>query len=247
MSRIPAPINALMWRIAEEGSPQAASEFEERYPEHATELSRRIEMLHDLKGARPASLPQVAALVPRFAPRETRLPPSPRMIAWTSGLVLAAVASAAYAVSMLTMPVPTPAVKPNYAAPTVKAPVAVDPDVNPTNPVTENEAPAPPVATPLYMRPQDLRVQHATLSAVIDMIGKQGKISILAAPGMPNPTVDADYDQVTTMEMLNDLGVRYGFTPFDQGDGSIVIYPVRDPNAHVYPANGLDSRESLTP
>jgi len=66
-------------------------------------------------------------------------------------------------------------------------------------------------------------------------VAGQGKFGITIGPGMADPTISVDYQGVNSIQILEDLGRQYAFTPFDQGDGSVVIIPARDPNVKVPP------------
>jgi hypothetical protein len=48
------------------------------------------------------------------------------------------------------------------------------------------------------------------------------------APGMPNPELVADFRDASGMEMLMELGPRFGFTAFNQGDNRVLIIPALD-------------------
>jgi len=45
---------------------------------------------------------------------------------------------------------------------------------------------------------------------------------------MPNIEIHVDYDGKTVTEMLDDLGMRYNFTVFDEGVGKILVVPEVD-------------------
>ena len=235
--RVPADIDTLMWTVAEEGNVRARDEFDARYPEHRLELVRRIEMVKGLKQGRPDHVE--AAAVPRFRPA-----PKPtvnkRMVVWTSGLVLASVALASYTVvSLLSTPSATPKHVSHPVVPEVKfvTPSATEPTMANSLPHANEpppESPAPkPVETPAYLKPQDVTIERAPLQTVLKLLAAQGGLKIDFDPGMPNPDVAIHYQGKTVIEMLEDLGRQYAFTPFDQGNGSVIVVPVRegDPTA----------------
>jgi len=241
MSRIPPELDGLMWAIAEENNANAIGEFVNRYPIYREELLRRTEALNGLKTGRPAGTP-VTKTIPRFVPREvTPEPRNPRTVAFVSGLVLAALALASFTVSSMLSISPPPVVAPNPAPVNRVAEVpkeSTDPIyVNPTPRVVAPPREAPPQETPpprttpvsetpKYLQPQELVVKKATLHSVLALLGAQAKIKIVVAPGLPNPPIDVEYHEMNAIEMLKDLGALYRFTAFDQGDGSIVVYPV---------------------
>jgi hypothetical protein len=69
------------------------------------------------------------------------------------------------------------------------------------------------------------------LSLVVQAVAQQGKFAINIGPGLADPVISVDYQGLNSIEILQDLGRQYAFTPFDQGDGTVIIVPARDPNA----------------
>jgi hypothetical protein len=233
---IPPEIDRMMWTVAEQENAAAAEEFLQRYPIYREELLRRRQAVSGLKTSRPIEKSTPHA-IPRFVPREARRQaPAPRQVAVVSGLVLAALAVASYtATTLLTPPpAPTPKVEPVVPSPH-KIPQRVTPhrqtapsvDVPPVTPAPEKE-PTKSEEVPKYLRPQSLVVKTATLADVLKLLGAQAGVKIVVAPGMPNPTIDVEYHDLNALEILHDLGAQYRFTPFDQGDGSIIVYPAVD-------------------
>jgi len=226
MKRVPPELESLMWTLAEEGNDRAIDEFGERHPELRTELLHRISMVKGLRGAKKKVEEPVKA-IPKFVPRETK-PSSPFYI--VGGLVLAALCALAFAVTILLTPAPHRAPEPTV--PINKAPI--QPPVQPTNqaPVTSQSLPPPVEAAnqpqkedEKDLKPGTLRIEHAPLLTVLDMMSDVCHIRIDPAPGMPNPDVVVDYRDMNAMEMLRDLGRQYRFTPIDQHDGSILVVP----------------------
>lgn len=246
MTRVPPEIDRLMWTLAEENNPGALDEFVRRYPIYREELARRRQAVSGLKTSRPAK-PASVKPIPRFTPKE-HVRPARKLDAahYVVGtLVLAALGLASYTftsslTSHPTPPAPAPVVRtdPVQVPPTVvqKFPESAPPV---QTPAPQPETSPPKDNTPKYLQPQTLTIKAAKLHDALNLIGAQVGLNIVIAPGLPDPTVAVDYHDVTAVEMLADLGRRYHFTPFDQGDGSVVIYPTIDPTdpAHAGPGN----------
>jgi hypothetical protein len=249
--RVPVEIDDLMWTIAERGETKAVEEFEARYPEHKYELARRIAMLRGLKvegsRAHPTKHP------PAFRPREVRRTPPPRrMMLAVGALCLAAVAAASYTVVSFMQPAPPRSVERQpKLPPVIETQEPPTPALKDLPPVVQETPPPDPVTTtppadPPHLRPQDLRVERAPLMSALELIAQQGGIRLTIGPGMPNPDVKLEYTGTSTLQMLQDLGHRYGFTPFDQGDGSVLIIPATDPGAPVA-GNGMEREDRQLP
>ena len=82
-----------------------------------------------------------------------------------------------------------------------------------------------------------MRIKQAPLFTVLEMMSAKSGIQIQPAPGLPNPPIEVNYAGLTAMEMLQDLGRRYSFTPEDQHDGSIWVIPAVDSAAGL-PGSG---------
>lgn len=236
MKGIPPEIDRLMWTVAEHESPSAADEFLARYPIYREELMRRRETVSKLKVSRPGAKPEAVA-IPRFSPREPkRVAPAPRQVAVVGGLVLTALALASYTATLIFSPAPTPT--PDPAPHRSPAPVATQqgpkidaqkpPSVQDPNVRNETQEPPKNPDVPGYDKPQSLVIKKATLPDVLKLLGAQAGVKVVIAPGMESPTISVEYHDMSVMGILKDLGSKYHFTPFDQGDGSIVIYPVVD-------------------
>lgn len=238
MKKIPPEIDDLMWVVAERNSDSAASEFIDRYPIYREELLRRRETVKRLKtGGRVSN---AGREIPRFTPKtQPQFQTDRRFVLVAACFVLAALAVASY--TLTTLFSPTPARKPTRARVFTPAKVLDLPnsEVVMTNSTTiPPPAPAvvPTQAEPVKAvdrpspKPRSISVKKAGLKSVIKLIGADSGLKIIFAPGMPNPPVTVSYHSLTAMEMLQDLGNQYQFTAFDQGDGSVVIYPAVDPS-----------------
>ena len=249
MKHVPPELDSLMWTLAEERNERAIDEFGNRHPELRSELVHRINMVKGLRGAKNGDS-KVVREIPRFVPKDAR-PTKVKAQGPTfviGGLVLAAIAAAAYTIT--TLLAPEPRLHPGDVTVVHQTPVSAPPTNNTITPPAPNTIQQPPpvnlkplsepdpVVTGLTAeaakKPQILRVDGSPLLTVIDMMGQISGTKIMAAPGMPNPMVQVDYQGLTTMQMLQDLGHKYGFTPLDQHDGSILVVPAVDKNS----ANG---------
>jgi len=243
VNKIPPEIDQMIWTVAEQGNPNAETEFLRRYPLYREELLRRKAAVSGLKKSNPHAAP-VAKAVPRFVPREVpKAKPAPRLVLAVGLLGLLTLAVASYTVTSMLTPAPAQ----HVIVPEPPAPVRTDPVVPYVPPVVRQETPHNPVTPPLntgtppefqtprYMRPKTLVVKKAGLVDVLRLIEGETGMRVVVAPGMPNPSVAVEYHDMTAIEMLQDLGQRYQFTPFDQNDGSVVVYPVVDDSAATGP------------
>jgi hypothetical protein len=79
------------------------------------------------------------------------------------------------------------------------------------------------------MARRSIRSDRIRLIEAIRRIGRECGLEIEVAPGMSDPEIVMRYDGMTGMEMLLDLGPRFGFTAFDEGEGRVLIIPTTDP------------------
>ena len=239
--RIPKEVDDLIWSLTENGNPAAYDQFRARYPEYAKTLADRLQMVDRLKGSRP---PAEKVVAPKFRP-STRVEVSrPFWSPLAVSMVVIALA-ATVVTAMLYWPRPEPPrSKVNREVPPV-AQGFVPPKftANTNEPKGDGEATTPrqtpPVRqdenltsqTPAYLKPQSLAIRNAKLSLVVQAVAQQGKFAINIGPGLADPVISVDYQGLNSIEILQDLGRQYAFTPFDQGDGTVIIVPARDPNA----------------
>lgn len=237
MKGIPPEIDTLLWAVAEDESPRAGDEFVARYPKYAGELARRRKMVQGLKGGRPTKAATIRSR-PAFRPGPVRTQPIPRRtIVGVGALLLAAIAVASYTIAT----VATPSAKETPPPPIVKkdVPAVTEPEVQYVVPPVHNTpnpsgTEAPPHRDPNQSGPprnergQDFKVKGADLAGALAMLGAEAGVQIIVAPGMGKRVIDADYENVPLSEILKDMGEKFGFTPFDQGDGSIIIVPATE-------------------
>ena len=235
MKRIPPELDSLMWTLAEDGNERAIDEFGARHIEHRAELLRRIAMVKGLRGEKKRVEEPVKA-IPRFVPKE---PKSNVPMYIVGALVLAAIGALAFVTTILLTPAPhVPVTPPLYVQSgqsdkviEVPQPVSTAPLVYPSVPPVMRETER--VEEPA--KPGTLRIDHAPLLSVLDMISQTCGVRIDSAPGMPNPDVVINFRDMTAMQMLRDLGHQYSFTPLDQHDGSILVVPAVDEGTTSFP------------
>jgi hypothetical protein len=63
------------------------------------------------------------------------------------------------------------------------------------------------------------------LTDALKAIGVQCQLEVQFAPQMPNPTVDVDYADTTGIEILQDLGKKYGFSVVSEGKSKVLLLP----------------------
>lgn len=243
--RIPPDVERLMWLVAESHDQDALRDFEQRFPGLKDELAIRRRMVTDLKGAKGHS--HVENRIPVFTPKAQPVSSARRGIWVAGGLAFAALAVASYS---LTSYFNAPAPKIPHVEPVVTQPVEpkndvvyTPPKLDPQPTVTSPNIPVPQEPTsPPTDAPKSLRLSNTSLVAALKMIGSNAGYNVEIAPGFEDQTISLDYVDTTTTEMLRDLGIRYGFTAFDQGDGTIIIVPAVDSSPQPGDPNGSQRR-----
>lgn len=242
---IPQDVERLMWIVAESNDPNAVTDFESRFPEFAAELAKRRRMVSDLKGAK---IPHtMETRIPAFSLRGEKRAPTPKGMWMVGGLAFAALVMATYsAVKMSNYQPPVlPKVEPVNTQPIENPPTTV---YTPTPPPRTTQ-PTPPIQTPdpnptqhsIEEQVKTLKLNDTSLILALKMIGDMAGYRVDIAPGFEDQQVSVDY-QATTSEMLKDLGMRYGFTAFDQGDGTIIIVPAVDNGNPISDGGGSPRR-----
>lgn len=236
--RIPADVERLMWLVAENNDPQAIADFESRFPDLRYELAQRRRMVADIKHAKGGVVPTNEIPIPAFRPRAVRPSSSPRQVLVATALGLAALAVASYSITRLvtapvTRPEPPPVVKTEVPSTPTGGGVIykTPPTTQTTTGSTEtNQLPqqTPETTGPRTEQPKTVKMSNTSLVAALKMIGAESGYNVDVAPGFEDQTVTLDYESATASQILKDLGLRYGFTAFDQGDGTIIIVPAVD-------------------
>jgi hypothetical protein len=240
--RIPREIDDLMWSVVESGDMAAIDQFADRYPMYKAELGKRLGAVRKLRASRPG---MEAAHAPRFTPKSGTTTPLPsRQPRWAMGLAAAAALSAlafgstvAYRELVLNRPAPVVRVEPVPTDPVEVPEVAVkgpttqdyrvyDPDKSGTVPPRQPEPRVMPWDKPIAFRAEGIRLMNA-----IEAIAMQGSLTIEVAPGMPDISINLDYQDASAISILRALGQNFGFTVLEQQPGTVLLVPERDPNA----------------
>lgn len=262
--RVAPDIDRLMWTVAESGDPAAVADFESRFPALRYELSKRIDLVRELKASKrladgPPSIPAFRIARPSAAAAGMRW-------RWSLAAVgLSALAVGSFFVTKQLIarnePAPNPLVSeppPTSVLPTpVPDPVEKRPDTPSTViPPASGSGLQPPDDEPIPVSkweiPQTIKFERLGLANAIRAIGVQCGLTIEMPPDMPNDEIMADYRNMTAFEILADMGERFGFTAFDQGEGRVLVVPARegsnsagaDPGVHPVDPNIRPERRS---
>jgi len=237
-------IDEMMWALADRRDSQANADFVRRHPDLQDELTRRCGIVEQLRGSKiPAP-----AIIPAFIPPLQPAPfPKVRWIA--AGFALASLAIASFTITNNLMAPEPPA--PVHYAPTVDAVPFSAEDVpmpsrkklkaggnaNEVEPKLRNNA-VPntndkPVELRPAKRPMSIHVERAQLIEVLQDVAHKGGLNLEMPPDMVNPEIRVDYDGISPIEIMADLGKRYGFTAFDEGESHILLIPAVDSSKGV--------------
>src|SRR6185503_19630879 len=88
-----------------------------------------------------------------------------------------------------------------------------------------------PIPDAAWERPQTVKFQRIGLASALKAIGAQCGLTLDIPADMPNDEIVVDYRGMTGLQILADMGQRFGFTAFDQGGGHVIVVPTRDDNA----------------
>jgi hypothetical protein len=235
LKNIPTEVDELMWGIAESGDINAVEQFHSRHPQFSDELLRRVRSMDALRKAGQEPKREV----PVFRPKQTA-PVNTRPLFWVAGLAGAIVlASLGYAFVQNKNELP-PVVKNTIVEGTVSQ------NFNPAPPIT-TPAPNPqPVEPNIPERSQDtnipnpsqvvepnegkttVKLESSTLHAAIQLIAASGGYAVTIAPGLPNPDVRINYEELTPIDMLRELGKDYAFSVLPDGEKELLVLPMKD-------------------
>lgn len=236
MRKIAPEVEQLMWTLAEHRDPEAIDEFGQRYPDLRGELGKRLALTTSLKGAREIRTTDI----PRFRP--LALPPP----IWTrpAGLAMAGVAliglafGSYYLTSSLSAPpvsekLPTISQQPASARqePEGRGGPKVLPDGRlPQSGSPQGAASGNVADLPKHLRPQTLSIKAGKFQDVIALLGQYCGLKI-EMPDMPpelaDSLIEADYQNMVPLAMLQDLGAKHGFSAFYEGGNKILLIPAR--------------------
>jgi len=234
-----------MWLVAEQNDPSAIDAFGRRYPELRGEMVRRLEMVRGLKQARPERSDE---RVPIFQPRlaSTRRPwLMPRWATAASAcLLLVAVGYASFrVVSGLSQPAVPPVTE--ISTPEVVHSNAFDPPAaakgggldmasEPSRSTTEPRSESDSLRFHDPIEPSGpAEAEGAVKSAKIGLVDalreveRQSGLVLVIGPGLPDDLISINLTG-PALGVLKEMGTTYGFTVFDQGDGTINVIPAVD-------------------
>jgi hypothetical protein len=252
MKKIAPEIEELMWAIAESRDPQAIDEFGQRFPDLRGELGKRLMLTADLKGALKTPL---VNSIPKFQPRAHHaVPVWQRPLALAAAtLLLAMVAFGSYVAARRAL---ESEAQPDSAA-IVASRSGVSKDVQPDDPrapkllpgtAPDDPAvrvpPAQPAASlPEYLKPRTLSIKEGRFADVLMLVGAACNLEIEmpdVPPDMADMIIEANYENVSGLAILQDMGAKYGFTPFTQGGNRILIVPARPNGVEANTSSGGD-------
>lgn len=234
-------MDELMWLMAEQDDPIALESFGKRYPEYRAELGRRLHMVRDLKRSKPFS--NVQAPIPQF---QLRPPVHRTMPRWGTvaacSVLLVGLAFGSYkvvrSISEAKKPSPAPFSVPQAIA-TPSAGVA--PRIKPSDiQGPQHMASVPPTPVPAiksYEQPIDLSLEGVTLLDAVSTVVRMSGLRVEFAPGMPEVLVTVNYSGTKPLDILRDMGLTFGFTPFEQEPGTVLLIPATDPKVHTPPSS----------
>lgn len=240
--KIAPDVERLMWMVAESADPKAVEDFESRFPQLRYELAKRIEMVRNLKASgrsvrREGSIPEFRRPVSLPSPFGARM-------RWSiAALALSALAFGSFFATRALIPAKAapPVIENNSFDPT-NVPNEVEPDVIRSEEPAAEETMASeesgikqpddvPLLESAWLKRQTVKFQRIGLANALHAIGAQCGLKLDVPDDMPNDEIVVNYQGMTGMEILADMGPRFGFTAFDQGGGHVIIVPTRDENA----------------
>lgn len=230
MKGIPPEIDALLWRLAEDGGPTARAEFEARHTRYGPELERRIRMVAELRQAGKTPTRR-----PAFTPRPVRTVPAPRWaIGGAVGMSVLAVGAVAYVLaSGGERPEPPKSVSPVPPRTVQAAPATAPPSATPEKPteIVQKEEPkdeSKPAETPKYLLPREVKITDTSLTRAIQLVAASGGLQVTVAPGFEDRKVTFDYPGLNTIETLKAMGNEFDFTVLEEQEGHVLVVPARE-------------------
>lgn len=241
MKGVPKALNDRMWQIAENDRPDEIAAFFDVQPELRDELVRRLEMVRSLRGARPTLVApaDVETVAPAFEPSATLRPLGRPKWIWVSAftfLLCAFVFAGFAAFRYLNLETAKPGSE--RVAPLEKPPAKVGtlkpedlgaPDLIP--PREAVEPPAQPEEPEAFQRLITVRFTEIGLADALRAVAAAGNLEVEIPPGLEDKLIEVDYVQAPVLAVLRDMGRTFGFTPFVQGQRSVLIVPALDPGA----------------
>lgn len=260
MNSISADLDRELWSVAESGDASLVANFEAKHPSLVAELAKRSAMVAGLRGSRYASATDSG--VPGFVLRPTASPISTYLLSAAGGVLLVGLATVSFLATRRVISEPTAA----DAVPTIDLSAQQLPDKTVYS-VPSTESTVPQAYTPKSYTPapsstrteaailddsvmpfgQDrgsmrVKIDQAHLLSAIQAIAAQSRMRLQIAPGFANPIIDVDISARDGLDALRQLGNEHGFTPFEQGNGVVLVVPAIDGEDR-----DLDSPEAVLP
>ncbi|HMS56417.1 MAG TPA: hypothetical protein PKA27_13540 [Fimbriimonadaceae bacterium] len=234
MKHVPQDIEALMWAVAENPTPDALNDFQERFPDLSVELFRRVRMVSAFKSTRPQQ-----SSIPRFHGAPSR------GFQWRPATTaLAAFALVALSVGSYVVTKGLVGSEPEVPQPVIQAsgsgtrssspPEQMNPRVPPNLTHSQpGEVRVPEVVVEPPKAPERFTVKMSglALSQALFAVGQQCRVQFELAPGMSDEEVEFNLIDLTLDEILGELGRKYGFTALPQEAGRYLIVPVSTDNS----------------
>lgn len=243
--RIAPDVEQMMWMVAESADPQAVADFESRFPALRYELSKRIDMVRKLKASGKAV--STSGSIPRFIPRPQAQNPGAMRARWSVAVVaLSALAFGSFYGTKLLLDKPLSPKTTNVVQVSPGTVPKSPPPVDQTPQVPETQAPAgqglhppddEPVSLPKWQAPNSVKFERIGLAMAIRAIAEQCGLTLDMPPDMPNEDIVVHYQNMTGIQMLQDMAPQFGFSVFDQGDGKVLVIPARDETAPSHSAS----------
>lgn len=247
MAKNPAELETLLWAVAESRDPKAMEEFIRRYPALRSDLMRRAAMIERLK-AQGAAISHEA---PPFSPRPNIHWGWPKPVKGAViGVALVAASTLSYWVASKGMQgaAPKPELQKSYPESAPDGGGGFGGDSGGGSDSNDGDAPAtrghykdrdlddrPPrkigvqAQTPVPTTPHfSIHLSNVPLMTTFSAIQAQAGVTFEMPPNMPNPSVTINYEEASVDEILKDMGRRYGFTAFNEGEGKYLIIPATE-------------------
>jgi hypothetical protein len=277
--RIPNDIDQILWEIAESNRTEDVLDFERRYPNYRLELHKRIKMVAALKQGKPGEQNVAPAKFTLRAdsPRHRGLHPA--IIAFATVLAVVAIGGVTQSVLSRKAEIQTRVeiprqpyagtIDPGTPSQTIPDGMPINPLVNPqgndtTNVETEQPrldaggqpldaglmaSPPPTENIPDFHKRKSLKIAKAPLMAALKLIADSGGLRCEFAPGFPNPDVVVDFQEMSPVEMIQQLGKDYAFSTFEEGERNLLFVPAVESPAPAKGGGGSGSvpSDQVTP
>lgn len=234
MKQVPQDIDSLMWAVAENPTPEALDDFQERFPDLSVELFRRVRMVSSFKSSRPSH-----ASIPRFSgvPAQ-RFQWRPATTALAS-IALAGLSIGSYMVTKNLINAGSAVPKPNVVTPLRDVKVGPPEQMNPRVPSNLTRNQPDEIRQPEmeeFEPPKEperftVKMSGLALSQALFAVGQQCRVQFELAPGMPDDQVEFNLIDLTLQEIMGELGRKYGFTALPQEAGRYLVVPVSTDNS----------------